>query len=332
MFRSTTALSVAKSFSEALCVAATAFGFAALSTAAAHAQMQIAFTWDDLPAHSDLPPGVTRLQVIDQLIAGIKAANMPAPYGFVNAQALETDPTLIQVLDHWRAAGFPLGNHTYSHMNLNANTVEAWGADLLKDEPVLQKEMGSGDYHWLRYPNLAEGNTPEKKLAARALLKQHGYKIAGVTESFADYSYNAPYARCAAAGDQAAIKQLEDSYLQAAADNLEFAHQMSQALYGRDIPYILLMHIGALDAKLLPRLTELYRSHGVKFVRLKDAVQDPFYKNDLDPSLDPNPDTLEQAMRMKNLPLPQRRRQTINLNTICRATTTSPAPAGGTPQ
>lgn len=293
----------------------------------AAAQMQIAFTWDDLPVHSSLPPGVTRLQIIDQLIAGIKAANMPAPYGFVNAQALESDPTLIQVLDAWRSAGFPLGNHTWSHMNLNANTVEAWEADLLKDEPVLRKEMGSEDYHWLRYPNLAEGNTPEKKLAARAFLKQHGYKIAGVTASFADYAYNDPYARCAAAGDQAAIQQLEDSYLQAAADNLEFTHQMAQALYGHDIPTILLMHVGALDAKLLPRLTELYRSHGVKFISLQQATQDPFYKNDLDPSLDPNPDTLEQAMRMKNLPLPPRHPQAINLNSICR-TPASAAPAG----
>jgi len=309
---------------------AAALGIAALVALPARAQQQIAFTWDDLPAHSSLPPGTTRLQIIDQIIAAIKAANMPAPYGFVNAQAITNDPTLIQVLEAWRAAHFPLGNHTYSHMNLNSNSLEDWEADLLKDEPVLEKEMHTEDYHWLRYPNLAEGNTPEKKLAARAFLKQHGYKIAGVTASFSDYAYNAPYARCVTAGDQAAIKQLEDSYLQAAADNLEFTHQMSQALYGHDIPTILLMHVGALDAKLLTRLTALYRSKGVQFISLQQAVQDPFYKNDVDPSLDPNPDTLEQAMRMKGLPLPPRHPQSINLNTICQAA--APAKTGAAPQ
>src|SRR5207253_1923168 len=129
--------------------------------------------------------------------------------GFVNAKALETDPDNIKVLDAWRAAGFPLGNHTYSHPNLNTTPLDVWEADLLRDEPILQKEMGSADWHWLRYPNLGEGNTPGKRLAARAFLADHGYKIAGITESFGDYAFNGPYARCAAAGDQAAIKQLE---------------------------------------------------------------------------------------------------------------------------
>lgn len=289
-----------------------------LCAASSMAQQQIAFTWDDLPAHSSLPPGVTRLQVIHDIIAAIRAAKMPAPYGFVNAKALEDDPNNIKVLDAWRAAGFALGNHTYSHANLNAMPLEAWESDLLRDEPVLEKEMGSADWHWLRYPNLAEGNTPEKRLDARAFLSEHGYKIAGVTESFADYAFNAPYARCAAAGDQVAVKRLEDAYLKAAVDNIEYAHLMSKALYGRDIPYILLMHVGALDARLLPRLVEVYRSHGVQFVSLQEATKDPFYRNDLDPRLNPVPDSLEEAMRQRKLSLPPRPSLDVDLDTICR--------------
>src|ERR1700743_3654073 len=108
------------------------------------AQQKIAFTWDDLPAHSSLPPGETRQQVIDALIGTMKAQHMPAPYGFVNAQRMEAEPDLIKVLDAWRAAGFPLGNHTWSHRNLNApsTTLEAWENEVLQNEPVLQQEMG----------------------------------------------------------------------------------------------------------------------------------------------------------------------------------------------
>ena len=288
-----------------------------LLAVSAQAQIQIAFTWDDLPAHSRLPPGVTRQQVIDQIISAIKAENMPAPYGFVNGKAMETDPANIKVLDAWRAAGFPLGNHTFEHTNLNTTSLEAWEEDVLRDEPVLAKEMGSADFHWLRYPNLAEGNTPQKRLAARTFLADHGYKIAGVTESFADYAFNEPYARCAASGNEEAISRLERSYLQSAQDNLEYVHQMAQALYGRDIPYILLMHVGALDARLLPRLIQLYRSHGVTFVSLQQAVQDPFYKNDLNLQLDPVPDTLEEAMGQRSLPLPRHASLDVDLNKIC---------------
>jgi peptidoglycan-N-acetylglucosamine deacetylase len=286
----------------------------------ASGQQKIAFTWDDLPAHSSLPPGKTRQQVIDELIATIKQNHMPAPYGFVNAKLLEGQPELIKVLDAWRAAGFPLGNHTWSHLNLNApsTTLEAWEGEVLQNEPVLRKEMGQEDFHWLRYPNLAEGTTPEKRMGARKFLAEHGYRIAGVTMSFSDYAYNEPYARCMASGDEAAVKQLEDSYLQEAARNLEYAHAMSTALYGRDIPYVLLMHIGALDAKLLPRLLELYRQHGVQFISLQEAEQDPFYRNDLDLTLDPSPDTLEAAMRLKGLPMPAHEPVAVNLMSVCR--------------
>ncbi len=297
--------------------------FAALALPA-RGQQQIAFTWDDLPAHGSLPPGETRQQVIDQIIAAIQQAHMPAPYGFVNARIVEQQPDTIKVLDAWRAAGFPLGNHTWSHMNLNSSTLEAWEGEVLQNEQLLAREMGTADFHWLRYPNLGEGDTPEKRAAARAFLADHGYKIAGVTMSFSDYAYNDPYARCAAQGDEAAVKQLEDAYLAAAAENLDYAHQMSMALYGHDIPYILLMHIGALDAKLLPRLLELYRQHGVKFISLQEAVRDPFYKNDLDPRLDAVPDTLEEAMRLKGLPLPKHVRGTVNLSTICRVPPPAP--------
>ncbi|HEY4358363.1 MAG TPA: polysaccharide deacetylase family protein [Acidobacteriaceae bacterium] len=286
----------------------------------AAAQQKIAFTWDDLPAHSSLPPGETRQQVIDALIHTIQTQHMPAPYGFINAKAIESQPELIKVLDAWRTAGFPLGNHTWSHLNLNApsTTVDAWGAEVLQNEPMLKKEMRDADFHWLRYPNLAEGETAEKKAGARHFLSEHGYKIAGVTMSFADYAYNDPYSRCIAKGDTAAVKLLEDNYLKSAADNLDYAHAMSMALYGHDIPYVLLMHVGALDAKLLPRLVELYRKHGVMFISLQEASKDPFYKNNLDLSLEPHPDTLEEAMHLKGLPLPKREPLTVNLATICR--------------
>jgi peptidoglycan/xylan/chitin deacetylase (PgdA/CDA1 family) len=48
---------------------------------------QIAFTFDDLPAHGPLPPGETRIQVADKVIKALKKAHMPPTYGFVNGIA-----------------------------------------------------------------------------------------------------------------------------------------------------------------------------------------------------------------------------------------------------
>lgn len=45
-------------------------------------------------------------------------------------------------------------------------------------------------HRWLRFPFLAEGDTAEKREAARKFLAQHRYEIAGVKMSFADYLFN----------------------------------------------------------------------------------------------------------------------------------------------
>jgi peptidoglycan-N-acetylglucosamine deacetylase len=42
---------------------------------------EIAFTWDDLPAHGTLPPGQTRGQIARQILSAMKQANMPPAFG-----------------------------------------------------------------------------------------------------------------------------------------------------------------------------------------------------------------------------------------------------------
>ena len=279
---------------------------------------QIAFTWDDLPVHSALPPGETRVEIGRRIIAAMKEAHMPPAYGFMNGISTEDEPLSTPMLKKWRDAGLPLGNHTWSHMNLNQHSLAEWEADVLRNEPLLKFYMGNADWRWLRFPYLAEGDDSEKRDAARKFLAEHGYRIAGVTMSFDDYMYNDPYARCVAKHDTAAIAHLEESYLAAADTTVAYTRAMSRALYGRDIPYVLLMHVGALDAQLLPRLLKLYHDKGFSFISLEEAEKDTFYRSDLDLSLPSIPDTLQEAMKARNLVLPSHPKPNLDLNAICR--------------
>ncbi|HEX4303674.1 MAG TPA: polysaccharide deacetylase family protein [Rhizomicrobium sp.] len=286
--------------------------------APAAAGPKIAITFDDLPSHSLLPPGTTRLDVAAAIIAALKDAKTPPIYGFVNGLRLEDDPASAPVLQMWRDAGFPLANHTYSHMNLGQHTLEDWQADTLKNEAILAPLAGNTDWHWLRYPYLAEGDTLAKHTAARAFLAAQHYRIAAVTLSFDDYLWNDPYARCVAKHDTATIAQMETAWLAAAESSLAYYRDLSQQLYGRDIPYVLLMHLGAFDAHMLPRLLDLYRKKGVELVPLEDAERDPFYAPDTDASLPPGPVTLEQAMSARGVTFPARVVQVLPFATLCR--------------
>jgi len=279
---------------------------------------EVAVTFDDLPAHASLPPGVSRVDVATRIIAALKAVHVAPVYGFVNGVQIEREPASEPVLGLWRQAGFPLGNHTWSHVNLDQVTPEAFEAEIVRNEPLVEQHMAGADWRWLRFPFLAEGNTPEKRAAVRAFLGARGYHIASVTMSFDDYAFNDAYARCATKHDVAAIAGMEAMYLQAAEESLAYSKGLSQAALGREIPFVLLMHIGAFDARMLPRLLDLYRAHGVTFVSLPQAEADPFYAADRAAAPLAAALTLENAALAKHIPPPPKTWNPADLDALCR--------------
>jgi len=299
-----------------LAVAATAL--LAVGQARAAAAPELAITFDDLPAHSLLPQGETRVDIAQHIIAALQGALITGVYGFVNAVQLEREPASAPVLSLWRKAGFPLGNHTWSHANLDNVSVDAFETEIARNEATLRSRAGQTDWHWLRFPYLAEGTDPAKRAAVRHYLAGHGYRIAAVTMSFGDYAWNEPYARCVAKGDKAAIAGMERDYLAAAQDQIGRSRAMAKALYGRDIPYVLLMHIGAFDARMAPRLLDLYRKAGFRFVTLPEAVKDPVYREDANPALPARPASLEGRMKARGLPVPPAAFDLASLDQLCR--------------
>lgn len=298
------------------CVVGLAVLFAGWSGA-----QEIAFTFDDLPVHSMLPHGETRLDVAKSILATLAANHMPPTYGMVNGIGTVREPGSIEVLKAWRAAGQPLGSHTWSHMSINDHTAEEFEEDIAKNEPLLESLAAGQDWRWLRYPFLSEGDTLEKRRAVRAYLFAHGYKVAQVNMEFGDYLWNAPYARCVTKGGEDSAKSIEwlrTSYLAAADEYLRVYRELSQEVYGREIPYVLLVHIGAFDAKMLPELIALYRSRGVKFVSLPEAEKDPAYQDDPDLGLKYGGTLLAQMATVKKLKFPPNSKPDKELAAVCK--------------
>jgi len=288
-----------------------------LAAATASAQ-QMAITFDDLPAHGEKPAGMTRLDIASSILDTIRREHLPAVYGFVNGVRIEQDPASESVLKAWRDAGQPLANHTWSHPNLDTMTPEAFEADILKNEPLLEKYMAGQDWHWLRYPFLHEGDTVEKRRVVEAWLNEHHYQTAEVSMDFEDYLWNSPYARCLAKGDTAAIQKLHDSYLATADQYLTLFRTLSKTLYGRDVKYVLLMHVGAFDAKMFPELLALYRTRGFSFITLPEAIQDPIYADDPDIGVKGGGAIQELMMAKRKLKFPPNSKPYAELEATCR--------------
>jgi len=281
---------------------------------------KLAITFDDLPLNGELPPGVTRPETAKNVLAILKKRHAPPVYGFINAKKLEGSADGAEALKLWAAAE-PVGNHTYSHMDLEQNSVEAYERDIAENEPVLEllKADGRDDWHWLRYPYLHEGDTVEKRRAVRAYLKTHGYKIAQVTLDWEDYLWNFAYARCAAKNDAKAIQWLRSSYLSAASQFLDLGRAQAKLIYGHEINYVLLMHLGAFSSTILPDALDLLKKKGFQLVTLEEAESDPAYDGDPDVALHDAGTFLDQWMQVKQIKYPEHADKPYKeLDSICQ--------------
>lgn len=282
---------------------------------AREAPLQIAITVDDLPVHGPYPSSETPISVAHTVISALRAQKVDA-YGFTNAYWTEKDPPTKAVLQAWKDAGLPLGNHGWAHRHLSEMTAAEFEQELMKDDSALQP-LSTGDWKWFRYPFLDEGESLEKRTASREILARHGYKVASVTMDFSDWQWTGPYARCMDSGDKAGVAKLEQLYLQSARENIGFFRQLSRTVHGRDIPYVLLLHISAFEGRMLPRLLKLYRDEGFEFVSLAKAEADPAYADQVDPTVPPELQGLERQASEK-APLPSRTDYQPILDGICK--------------
>ncbi|MGA8938409.1 MAG: polysaccharide deacetylase family protein [Acidobacteriaceae bacterium] len=285
---------------------------------AQQAPLRVAFTFDDLPAHGPLPPGEYRPEPIRTIIKVLKTENMPPIYGFVNGFRTKEYPYQAELLREWLAAGNPLGNHTWSHPSLDKSSAKKYIHNIAENEPLLEKVDPDGDWHWFRFPYLEEGDTLAKRDAVRGWLFSHHYRIAEVNLDFGDYMWNDVYARCAVKKNNAAIASLHESYLATADEYITYSRTLSHRLYGRDIPYVLLLHVGAFDAKMLPDLIALFRKRGFEFVTLQQAESDPAYSVDPKVAYPGGGLLMELAATTKNVDLPDATEPEDQLAKMCR--------------
>jgi len=274
--------------------------FISLATCSAQ---NLAITFDDLPLNGSLPPGVTRTETARNTLRILKKRRMPPVYGFINARKLEGDPDGAEALKLWKTAE-PVGNHTYSHMDLEQNSAEAFEREIGENEPVLELLDPNNEWHWFRYPYLHEGDTVEKRRAIRTYLSTHGYRIAQVTLDWEDYLWNTAYARCAANNDRGSIAWLRSSYLSTASEFLDLGREQSKLIFGRDINYVLLMHLGAFSSTILPDAFDLLKKKGFKLVTLEEAESDPAYQTDPDAGMHDAGTLLDQWMMVKQIKYP----------------------------
>ncbi len=240
----------------------------------------IAITVDDLPAsQGDLAEWQS---LTPQLVGHLKSLRVPA-VGFVNESKVyrrgEIDAR-VNLLRQWVDAGLELGNHTFSHINIDQAGVDAYTEDVVRGETITRGLLREKNLtlRYFRHPYLRTGPTPEQKQALDAFLARRGYVVAPVTVDNSDFIFAVVYAKAKARGDRAVMTQVRDTYVSHMDEALAFFEKLSLETLGREIPQVLLIHANTLNAETFPALATMMQKRGYAFVTLEEALKDEAYR------------------------------------------------------
>jgi peptidoglycan/xylan/chitin deacetylase (PgdA/CDA1 family) len=249
----------------------------------------VVVTFDDLPATvaGVVANDVASLEALTRKLLGtVQQHGVPA-VGFVNEGKLLVEGEGRQEADRrvgllrlWLEAGLELGNHGYSHRDLNTVPLDQFQADVLRGELTTRALMAAKGrrLRYFRHPFLHVGSDLATRRAFEAFLSRHGYAVAPVTMDNDEFVYAAAYATALRNRDAASATRIADDYLRYMNEVFSFFENVSRKMTGREIPQVLLLHANALNADRFGALADALVRRGYRFVPLEHALQDPAYR------------------------------------------------------
>lgn len=227
---------------------------------------QISITIDDLPfvgsgaSLKEIQSGTDRF---NQILQALVNEQVPAT-GFVIAGAIAKGQW--QLLENFQKQGFTIGNHTYSHANLNEIGAEKYIKEIAKADKRLLPLMSEKKY--FRYPYLEEGRGGNRH-AVHTYLAENQYIVAPVTIDSKDFLFNMKLLSVNWKHRAKHLEKIKHQYLSYIWQQTELAEKMAR---GKPTKQILLLHANLLNSHLMADVIQLYKDHGYRFISLEEAL------------------------------------------------------------
>ena len=257
-----------------------------LALAASAETRRVAVTVDDLPFASGRAKALSEadakmaVRVNKSLLRGFARQGAPA-IGFVNEQRAERLGGRVsrEILRRWTRPGFDLGNHLYSHPDVNGLTVAEVEQEMIRGEATFAPLLaGVGRKpEFLRFPFNHTGETREKHDAIAERMAARGYRLAPCTIDGSDYEFNRAYVAALERRDRRTAARVRSEYVAFTGRAIDWYAALNRKVLGYEPPEILLLHASRLNADTIGEILALFRRRGYEFVTLAEAMRDPAY-------------------------------------------------------
>jgi len=243
----------------------------------------VAITVDDLPYAGpviDLPGHVPEA-ANNRLLAAFAKRHIPVT-GFVIEKGVERigSATGARILKEWITQGLDLGNHTYSHPDIDRLPVEQIEEEIVRGETTFAPLMRAAGKQpeFFRFPFNHTGDTKAKHDTIASFLSQRGYHLATCTIDTSDYVFNAAYVKMLAKKDSVSAQRLRGEYLSYTIAEIDYYAGLNKQVLGYEPPQVMLLHDSPLNADTIEEILKIFEDKGYTFVSLTRAQSDPAYQ------------------------------------------------------
>ncbi len=236
---------------------------------------KVALSLDDAPFLRPTPLMAAPAQH-QAMLATLKARKVQAIL-FTNGVNGGDSPEGRGILRAWGEAGHLLANHSYSHWDLNRDevTLDAYEADVLRGEALIRDLPGFTKRY--RFPFLRAGHTAAKRDGFYAFLKARGDAIGHVSIDTADWLFDERLRKRLEKEPSADLAPYRDLYLKHLWACARFYDAWSRAVFGREIPHVILLHSRLLNGLFLGDVLDFFRAKGWTWIGPGEAFKDPAY-------------------------------------------------------
>jgi len=235
---------------------------------------QVAITIDDLPtlSHGTIDSAEQRAY-FRRILVSLKKHKVRA-VGFTVGRSV--NPGNRELLAEFLRAGHSLGNHTFSHPDLNKVTPEEFIEDIEQCQKVLLTNDIAPEY--FRYPMLHRGVEEAKRDAVASFLINRALTVAPITIDSDEVEYNIRFVRAYYEGNKAEAEEIGKAYVQYMIECCLHFKALAFDLLDRRVRHILLLHMNFINSFYLDELLTRMRELGWEFISLKEALRDPLYE------------------------------------------------------
>jgi peptidoglycan/xylan/chitin deacetylase (PgdA/CDA1 family) len=209
-----------------------------------------------------------------RIIAALRESHLPPTVSFISGRLL--DPPNVE---KWLDSGNLIGSLTYSRHKIRKRPTSEVIFDIARNDEMLAPFLSR--FHqtnrYFRFPGMKASRNPQRRDEIKAYLKKVNDAEVPATIDARTGEFNQIYCAALARDDGACATLIKEHFKGLLLDSTTRTREAARNRIGRDAKHILSLRANQFASDNLSDMLKWYKSLGVRFISIDEALKDPVY-------------------------------------------------------